>query len=467
MGDSTVDVVWENFVNDNEEIMRGLDRCASDCNDIIANVATIYNNMDAFSNNEYLPALGDDLSGALETLNTCTLNLGHFFEEKVYKIIELIYTTEHELEAYSSDGSVEGSDILGTVLTIASGIGFALGNTNKFKALGFFLGYGTDALNGFESCIGDGASKLVWTGWNLVKDMFLGKSDPIAAASRATPYWINCSVGTVAVGLVTYFVERLTDEGEFTTYENWKAWYDAAGAGLGYCAWAAIAGSVGGPGGALLATWISMTFGAVWNIGKAVLFGEEIIYRFELDGETYEVPGRGKEYKIGYDVFLDRYNKSHTSREYELNGENVTESVYKDEMYYFLTNRRTTSGESFSSAYTDFTKLHLYDGQVSERQMNYLLGWINDNMDRIDEYCGDNVEVFYGYFDDLISGDLQAREVYYGLLVSLDEFNPWELYHYIQTGEYKEASVPAPQHHIAPCRPPIEFINPSGQDVTI
>ncbi len=446
---------WEQFLITNEYLMDCFNNLASACNDIIANVNTIVNNLDSDKLSSSLGGLPSEYKpvspdfDCIRQLNNYTIEMGDYLTDRTYKFVALKYATEHNLLQYNTNGGKAYLiDINEIMIDQASIIADALKKTKRFAAIGFLLGYGTNQLKkGYEYDVlskwgGSGAAYFV----RGVKGIIQGHFDAIGEGlSPSYMFWVNTSVGSVIAGACAYYDAWKNDEGEWTRKDDLKAWWDASGATLSYVGAAVVGECIGGPLGALAAGGTAFLFNLAWDALKGVVLGPDVCHTFTSeDGIVYEVPGRGTDWEIEVDVLTERLNEYwHPDKEYisYRTGHHYTEDIYKQNMYggTELFEREFLDTDQEYDVYLARFKGHFIElfnprfTNFSSREEFYEA--FNREMDW-DSHT--NPGVTDGEYNP--NWDSPHREAIYDAYYDMHEvlgFDAWEYYNYLKTGSYK------------------------------
>jgi hypothetical protein len=454
---------WQQFLLDNEYILTCLENLASHCNDITANVSTIFSTFsyNSFSSrfrdfpSEFKPTYGNEQ--VVSDLKNLIVEMSDYLAEKSSNFIVIQSNVERQLYQYSSQAG--GLDLRGDLIDVGSdAVSGFFEKLVGFPGLGFLITYGANSLkdhididHGFEpddvADISENARD-----W-LAKNVFLIPTGEDGEIEYLT--WINRSLGSIVAGGLTLAKEIIEHEGEWEAEDVAEILLDSGIAGLNYAASSAVSawcaakvGSVigctlGGPigyaVGAAAGAVASVVLSYAWEGIKNLLFGEEVVHEFTSGGNVYQVPGRRNDYTINTDDIITALEEKHQ----EYVGENYRASlttgvyysveVYKNEMYNgteFFCDECSPDGDNY--AYN----LNIYRGCFTR-----LFDPRNTNFTTREE--------FENYYNEVFNPNTHAID---GIWDSYDRrivadfnywhcetlgFDPWEYYNFLRTGSWE------------------------------
>ena len=392
---------WRSFVDNNEEIEEALNVCCSNVADMIANATAVASSILAV-NSAFLEleSVSVETIPEADDLVTKVNEINDYIKDKALIIVAGINYAELAVKAFNSGIAIddETSQLLSKILQRVADSNVywlvsKLLSKTPFKGIGFCLAYGTDAIQeGGTFVVGDAAVELFQAG---MQNFF--KID-------TPPLWANAAVGSVVVALFTAGCDYFGDKGEMTQLDWERLGLDAAFAGLSYAEWVAIAGSIGGPAGVVVAGLVAIPTSMLFNAIKDAVTGDNIIHTFEIDGVTYEVPANGNGEDGTFDVLVERYgsvNKDYYMGDRLCSASEYKETLYKDlpDFIYKNTGERVGDFGEYYSADTLMAALdELAKADTFEEGMDAYYAYLADQIDGVDaDIIGTNLMVEFGF----------------------------------------------------------------------
>ncbi len=307
----------------------------------------------------------------------------------------------------------------------------ALSNT-KASGLGLLIGYGTDALDGADGIVGNGAAYLAKKGYELIKPGL----PPIE--------WVNTLVGTGAVIAWTAYKDWAEDKGEWTGLDTTRTIVDCAKAGTIFWVSSAVGGAIGGPLGAAAAVMVAVPLDYMFNAARDIIVGDNIIDTIYYsvvtdkngniidyiihdepnpDSYVYEVPRNGNGKDGTFDVIRESYRDTYNETIYSSKYGVISIGDYKDMMYADWTDPVLAYGNrydgidedaeaAFNSLLEEFTSQEITSKEEADE-------WFEQRLSFGNEYYGSDAWVAY---EELMQQSL---------------FDVWEYYKYKTTGSWR------------------------------
>lgn len=321
-----LDVDWERFLSNNEEIRLWFDRIATDLADSYANI-NVLPEMASVVNGEFsklhhvavkLPTDCTDISSTMQTLYIS------FTELLTNALVYLKYTEEY-IYKYSKEGSNSYLTFSEFMDKVESGE-----LRDEFERMYKEMFEGASSYDGTIFALNI-AYQNASNGSNIGCILSpIGKA--LKAFGQSTSItnveiplgWSNLTTSAGFAILLTGALSYFGDRGEWTDKDWERLGWKAAGNAITSVGWTVLAGSIGGPAGVAIATIVAIPVKYLTSYLVDKITGDEIIYSYKYNGKTYEVPGNGSGKNGTCDVILEAYDRYVGKSTVSLNGNEIS-----------------------------------------------------------------------------------------------------------------------------------------------
>ncbi len=482
---------FDYYLENDEFIKSRLNLACNDFSDLLSNVSTLEYNTSIIGDKlsgygiENLQNLVDTATELKEYTDIAVTYLG----EQALKIFGALPKFEAEIIRLNRDGSYDMGMFDPNIDLeeqsaewIAEGLKELKDKNAIFGGIGFIINY---AFNGSHN---KSLEDYLCSGYDGVSNYMLSKIQSWLESTGlkdVSQFWVNASIGSVAVAIGVTLRDLLSDEGDWTNLDTERLLFDIASAvGNTMTATAVTAGfssilgetlgAAAGPIGVVVGAIAGYFVGYGIDCLAAEITGDVAIDKFvvienqdgteevkawseelvdELNNNqikygVYEVPRNGNGENGTFDVLLERAEKEHDKSNdvYTLpDGSVWSYRNYKEALYSILSNDGLETALTRNGTYNRQMSAEYgcsYE-QLFNSRFNSLL---SKEYNSRDEFMKDYYELFYrnpyqnynaelseGVYEDGGSAKFLSSVFKYNVLEQY-EFDPWEYYLYRTTG---------------------------------
>lgn len=323
--DDYLNVEWEEYLSDNEEIRKWLDRMAVDLADVSANISSLPNLTtlinDELSTLQCYPCTL--ISDKTEFANNMQNTYFEFTELLTNALVYLKYCevyidkinkgeSTEMLSFQDFMNKLESGEASDEFMTMYEDI---VNSMQKYEGVSFAMQVANYSSTNYKNvgCILSPIGKALKAyGTSIVK------ADSVLQWSNVT------TSAAFAIG-VSVAASLITEHGEWTDLDWERLGLNTSFSALTSAGWSVLAGSIGGPAGIAIATVVAIPVKLGLNALTDEITGDKIVDKFREGGHTYEIPKNGSGKNGTYDVILEKYDDLIDNKTVSINGVEMSE----------------------------------------------------------------------------------------------------------------------------------------------